>query len=79
MKSLQDINNNLLKTDKEKLEGLIRNHFVWNMEGRKVDEEEEMIDHEEVEAGGLEKMIKKVEIVLSGTQNSSAPEPDGIS
>ena len=32
-----------------------------------------------MEGNKLEEMIKKVEVALSGTQNSSAPGPDGIS
>lgn len=30
MKSLRDANDNPLNTDEEKIEGLIRDHFVWN-------------------------------------------------
>ena len=40
MKTLRDINNNPLNTDKEKAERLISDNFVWNEEGRKLDKEE---------------------------------------
>ena len=38
MKSVRDVDNNLLNMDKEKAEGLVRDHFVWNEEGRKMDQ-----------------------------------------
>ena len=63
----------------KKAEGLIRDNFVWNKEGGKGDKEVEDADNEEVEKEDLEKIVKKVETVLNGTQNSSAPSPDSIS
>ena len=36
-------------------------------------EEEEEIENEEMEEGALDEMAIKVEIALSGTQNSSTP------
>ena len=79
MKALWNTNNNLHNRDEEKAEGLIRAHFVWNECGRTTEEEEEESDSGEVEESSLEAMITKVEIALSGTQNSSTPGPDGIS
>ena len=79
MKSLWDIDNNLCNKNKEKAEEVIRDHFVWNKEGRKVSEKEETGDNKEVEEETLEKMVTKVETTLSRTQNSSAPETDSIS
>ena len=78
MKSLQDINNNIRNMDEEKLESLIRNHFVYNEVERKVEEEEEELENEEVEDRALNEMITKVKVVVSGTQNSSASSLDGI-
>ena len=65
--------------DEKKTEGLIGDHLVWNEEEKKVDEEEARLDDKEVEEGALEKIVTKVEIALSGTQNSSAPRLDSIS
>ena len=79
MKTLQDIDNNPLNIDKEKVECLIRDQFMWNEGERTIEEEEEEGNSQEVEEGSLEEMITKVEIALSGTQNSSAPSLDGIS
>ena len=79
MKSLRDIDNNLLKTDEEKAEGLVRDHCVWNKEERKVNEEKKRIVDEEVEREVLEEMVMKVKTVLNATQTSSAPVPDGTS
>jgi len=76
---LTDVAEVPLKTDSEKLNGLIRDHFGWRNEGRKVDEEEE----EKERYSGLtsinqEKMEKLVRKALAGTSNKSAPGPDGI-
>ena len=79
MKTLQDTNNNSLDINDEKTEGLIRDHFFWNEEGRKLEEEEVRGDDKDMEGGALEKMIRKVEIALSGTQNSSATGLDDVS
>ena len=80
MKTLWDTDNNLLNTDERKAEGLIRDHFVWNEGGRRLEEEdEEEDDGEKVEEKSLKEMIVKVEVALGGTQNSSAPGRDSIS
>ena len=79
MKTLRDTENKKLNTDKEKAGGLIRDHFVWNEGGRMLEEEEEEDVEEEVEENSLDEMTTKVEIAHSGTQNSSAPRPDGFS
>ena len=78
IKSLLDVDNNLLNMNEEKAEDLIRDHFVWNEEERILEKVEEKVEDEEVEEGPLKEMVIKVEIALSGTQNSSAPGPDGI-
>ena len=41
MGDLMDTTGTPLKTDEEKKNGLIRDHFGWRNEGRKVNEEEE--------------------------------------
>lgn len=79
MKSLKDIDDNLLNTDEEKEEGLVRNHFGSNEGGRKLDKEEERMVDKGVDRNALEEMVIKVKTALSRTQNSSAAEPDGIS
>ena len=80
MKTLRDSDNNLLNTDEKKVEGLIKDHFMWNAEESMVEEvEEEMDDNEGVEESSMDDMLTGVETALSGTQNSSAPGPDGIS
>lgn len=40
IKTLWDVNDNLLNCDKEKAEGLIKDHFVCNEERRKLEETE---------------------------------------
>ena len=65
--------------DAEKAECLIRDYFIWNEEGRKVEEEEEEGKNEEAEEEDLEELVMKVKIMLSRTQNSSALGPDSIS
>ena len=58
---------------------MIRDDFVWNEAGRRLDKEEERKQNKEVEKGILEEIVTKVEIALNGTQNSAASKPDGIS
>ena len=53
MKILRDTENNLLNLNEETANGLIRNHFVWNEEGRNVDKEQERVEGKEVEEGAL--------------------------
>ena len=79
MKSLRDIDNNLLNTDKVKAEGLIQNQFIWNEAGRKVEEEEEKGESDKVEEWTMEGMVTKVETALCRTQNSSSTESGSIS
>jgi len=68
-----------LKTDNEKKNGLIRNHFGWRNKGRKVDE----IEEERKRYAGLtgishKRMEELVRKALAGTSNKSALEPDRI-
>ena len=79
MKSLRDADSNQLTTDEEKAWGMIRDHFVWKEKRRTTEEEEEEVDNEKVEEDKLEKIITKVEVALNGTEDISAPGPDGIS
>jgi len=68
-----------LKTDNEKKNGLIRDHFEWKKEGRKVDEKEEERERYPGLTGiSQEKMEELVRKALAGTSNKSAPGPDGI-
>jgi len=67
------------KTDNEKKNGLIRDHFGWRNEGRKVDEiEEERERYLGLTGINQEKMEELVRKALAGTSNKSAPGPDGI-
>jgi len=68
-----------LKTDNKKKNSVIRDHFGWRNEGRKVDEEEEERERYLGLTGiSQEKMEKLVRKALAGTSNKSAPGPDGI-
>ena len=60
MKYLQDTKHTLLNTKEEKSEELIRDHFIWNKEGRSVDKEVEKVRNKVVEEDALYKMVKKV-------------------
>ena len=79
MKTLRKTKNKQLNRDEEKVEPLIRHHFVWNEEERLTEEQAEEGKTERVEAGSLQGMMRRVETALSGIQNSSAPGPGGIS
>jgi len=79
MGDLTDTTGIPLKTDNEKKNGIIKDHFGWRNAGMKVDEEEE----EREKYPGLtgikqEKMEELVRKALAGTSNKSAPGPDGI-
>jgi len=67
-----------LKTNSEKKNGLIRDHFWGRNDGRKVDETEE--ERERYPGTGIdqEKIEELVRKALAGTSNRSAPGPDGI-
>ena len=68
-----------IKTDNQKKNGLIRDHFGWRNEGRKVDEEEEERERYPGLTGiSQEKMKQMVRKALAGTSNKSVPGPDGI-
>jgi len=68
-----------LKTDSEKKNGLVRDHFGWRNEGRKVDEiEEERERYPELTGINQEKMEELVRKALAGTSYKSTPGPDGI-
>jgi len=78
MGDLTDTTGVPLKTDSEKKNGLIRDHFGWRNDGRKVDEMEE--ERERYPGTGIdqEKMEELVRKALAGTSNRSAPRPDRI-
>jgi len=79
MGDLTDTTGVTLKTDNEKKNGLIRDHFGWRKEGRKVDEtEEEREKNPGLTRINQEKMEELVRKALAGTSNRSAPRPDGI-
>jgi len=68
-----------LKTDNEKKNGLIRDHFGWINEGRKVDDiEEERERYSGLTGISQEKMEELGRKALAGTTNKSAPGLDGI-
>jgi len=68
-----------LKTDNEKKNGLIRDHFGCRIEGRKVDEEEEKRErYPNITGINQEEMEELVRKALAGMSNRSAPGPDGI-
>jgi len=68
-----------LKMDNKKKNGLIRDHFGWRNDGRKVDEmEEERERYPGLTGISQEKMEELVRKALAGTSNRSAPGPDGI-
>jgi len=79
MGDLTDTTGVPLKTDNEKKNGLIRDHFGWRNEVRKVDEEEEERERYPGLTGiNQEKMEELVRKALAGTSNRAAPGPDGI-
>ena len=57
----------------------MRDHFVWNEEGRMLQKEEEEGDGEEVKESSVKEIMTKVGIALGSTQNSSVSGPDSIS
>jgi len=68
-----------LKMDNEKKNSLIRDHFGWRNEGKKVDEEEEERERYSGLTGiSQEKMEELVRKALVETSNKSASGPDGI-
>jgi len=68
-----------LKTDNEKKNDLIRDHFGWRNEGRKVDKEEEESErYLGLTSISQEKMEELVRKALAGKSNRSASGPDGI-
>jgi len=68
-----------LKTDNKKKNGLIKDHFEWRNEGRKVDEiEEEKERYPRLTGISQEKMEVLVRKALAGTSNKSVPGLDRI-
>jgi len=68
-----------LKMDNEKKNGLIRDHFGWRNDGRKVDKmEEERERYSGLTGIRQQKMEELVRKALAGMSNRSAPGPDGI-
>jgi len=79
MGDLTDTTGVPLKTDNEKKNGLIRDHFGWRNDGRIVDKmEEERERYPELTGISQEKMEELVRKALAWTSNRSAPGPDGI-
>jgi len=79
MGDLTDLVGVPLKTDSEKKNGLIRDHFGWRNEGRNVDEiEEERERYPGLTGINQEKMEELLRKALAGTSNKSAPGPDRI-
>jgi len=79
MGDLTDTTGVPLKTDNEKKNSLIRDHFRWRNEGRKVDEEEEERErYPELTEISQEKMEELVRKALAETSNKSALGPDSI-
>jgi len=79
MRDLTDTMGVPLKTDNEKKNGLIIDHFGWRNEGRKVDEiEEERERYPGLTSISQEKMEELVRKDLVGTSNKSAPGLDSI-
>jgi len=79
MRDLTDTAGVPLKMDSEKKNGLIRNHFGWRNDGRKVDEmEEERERYSGLTSISQEKIEELVRKALARTSNRSAPGPDGI-
>ena len=77
MQNLRDREGRVLNSEKEKLEGLVRDLFGWR---------EGVIDLWEAETAKrewgdeeIEKMQALVKKVVMGTKNSSVPGPDGVS
>jgi len=66
-----------LGIDEEKVTGLVKDYFGWRDDGRGVEEAEREEEEREPtdRQGQLEEKVRKA---LSGTNNLSAPEPDGI-
>ena len=78
MEDLTDTTGVPLKTDSEKKNGLIRDHFGWRNDSRKVDETEEERERYSGTSIDQEKMEELVMKALAGTSNRSAPGLDGI-
>jgi len=79
MGDLTDTAGGPFKTDSKKKNALIRDHFGWRNEGRKVDKiEEERERYPGLTGINQEKMEELVRKALPGTSNRSAPGPDGI-
>jgi len=77
MKKLVDVGGVELRSDEEKVTGLVKDYFGWREDGRGVEEVEREDERGEStdRQGQLEEEVRKA---LSGTSNSSTPGPDGI-
>src|SRR5437879_5294560 len=78
MGSRKDSEGRELGTEHKKAEGLIKEHFGWDNDRRRL-QEEENAEVGEVGEKDIRKIRRWVEQVLSGTSNASAPGSDGIS
>ena len=75
MRNLRDMEGTTLETNKQKVEGLVRDLFAWN------EESEIKGPHKKVEYGQneIQDMEERVSRAFKGTKSSSVPGPDGIS
>ena len=78
MGDLKDLEGKELSSDEEKAEGITRDLFGWDEEGRKVEEEDSGEDagvEIDVSREELERLVRRA---LGGTLNKSAAGPNGI-
>ena len=78
MRDLKDKQGRLLETDQEKADGLNRDLFGWDEEGRAVGDGEEEQEGEVIDIS-KEQIRDLVFKALAGTSNTSSPGTDGIS
>src|SRR5437868_7052128 len=82
MVDLTSVEGKKLETDEEKREGLCKDHFGWDKQGREVRETEEEGGDEgddQMRGESLSQLEAEVRKALASTKNASAPGPDGIS
>lgn len=79
MKGLVDEEGKKLKQEKDKVEGLIRDHSEWEAKGRKLKKKEEQEDTKEQRERNGKKMGKEVWEAQRKTCNTLVSKPDGIS
>jgi len=77
MRKLTSQDGTELSTEKDKVQGLVKDHFGWNDNRRKVDEEEEVDNKREI--AKAEEIRRWAKEALSKTSNASAVGLNGIS